>query len=49
MKVEHKTLSLHFVAPFTLLEFLFLFSHFFCVQLVGFTFFLHFVCAAVSV
>lgn len=40
MKVEHKTLSLHFVAPFPLLDFLFRFSIIFffcfCVQLVAF-------------
>lgn len=29
MKVEHKTLSLNFVAPFPLLDFLFRFSFFF--------------------
>jgi len=43
MKVEHKTLSLHFVAPFTLLEFLFLFSHFFLCS-AGWIFFLFAFC-----
>lgn len=55
MKVEHKTLSLHFVAPFPLLDFLFRFSIIFFFFLflcsVGciFSSFLHSVCAAVSV